>query len=160
MIDANSPAGSWQREIDLMHVKQLKTAPVALCEAAPWHYDPSRISKLKNVGEDALQASIKFDIENTFDCIVSAVPNGTHIVSKVSRAKAKREGLRAGYPDLIIDGFGCNYGKVFRAEIKAGSRVSVSQFECLTILHENGHKCGVFRSADTLIEAMRQEGWR
>jgi hypothetical protein len=141
-------------------------APVELCRAAPWHFDElaacHRVlitGKWRYPNETVLQAGIRREIELTFPCMVSAVPNGTNIATKSGRGKARHEGLRAGYPDLIIDGMGLNAGRVYRAEIKAGAGVSREQYAVLSELYEGGHRCGVFRSAETLKAELLGLGW-
>ncbi|QVJ07661.1 VRR-NUC domain-containing protein [Sphingopyxis sp. BSN-002] len=143
-------------------MKQPDYAPVADCRAAGWHYDEVGVARTaygRSVSELAIQASIVKDLPRVIPCMVSAVPNGTHIASKAGRGKAQREGLATGYPDLIIDGIGPNAGKVCRAEIKASGDVKLSQYAMLNRLHEAGHICGIFRSLDTLIGFLVAHGW-
>lgn len=141
---------------------QSEYAPVADCRVAGWHYDEVGVAMDafgRRSSEIAIQASIVKGLPLVIPCMVSAVPNGTYIASKAGRGKARREGLATGYPDLIIDGIGENAGKVCRAEIKAGGSVTMSQYAMLSILHENGHLCGLFRSLDTLTGFLVAHGW-
>lgn len=158
MIDNESPEGSWKAHLDLMRVNGVKSVCVDRCRAAPWHYDESSIQRIRKISELCIQAQIVQGLPLMIDCMVSSVPNGGKR-GFVAQRHVKKEGLTKGYPDLIIDGLGENRGKVFRAEIKANGRLSVDQYEILNTLWDNGHKCGLFRSLDTLVDAMKQEGW-
>lgn len=166
MIDDQSPAGSWQRHIDLMASRGKKEAPVDMCVSAKWHYDPVSVcesfmasGRKHYIAEITIQAVILIKLQNDLHCMVTAVPNGTWTPSFSARGRAKKEGVRTGYPDLVIDGTGPNAGKVFRAEIKAGSGVSLDQFRVLSALEAAGHHCGVFRSYGTLASALVARGW-
>lgn len=136
--------------------------PIDRCRAAPWHFDEPGVARHAygpRVSEIAIQANIAKDLPRIVPCKVSAVPNGTWTPSQAAKGRAAREGVAAGYPDLIIDGIGPNAGKVCRAEIKAGTAVSPEQYDTLNLLAENGHLCGVFRSLDTLIGFLLANGW-
>lgn len=157
MIDDKSPPGAWERELALMQVKRKKYAAQEQCRNAPWYYD---IPAVHGGGsEQDLAAEIVEKLPARLNCIVSAVPNGTFTKSWSAKIRAKAEGVRTGYPDLVIDGLGRNSGKVFRAELKAKSRVTTDQYSVLCMLWSHGHPCGVFRSLDTLVAAMKKEGW-
>lgn len=151
---------TWQENVALLTAQGKNIVPAQLCEDAPWHFDPPSVSSIggKQPSELTVQASINKAVQRRFDCIVSAVPNGG-ARTKGAQWTVKTEGIRAGYPDLIIDGIGKNAGRVFRAEIKAGAGVSVHQYGVLSMLHDNGHHCGVFRSPDTLITELERRGW-
>lgn len=123
----------------------------------PFHYDPPSIAP-KGASELAIQASCKMRVENCFDAIFAAVPNGTRATIAAGR-KAKREGTRKGFPDAIILGLGKNKGMVAFPEFKAGSALSVEQYATLKTLAENGYRCGVFRSQDTLADKMVEWGF-
>lgn len=139
-----------------------KSVPIADCRAAPWHFDEPNVARDaygRNVSEIAIQASIVGSLPLLVPCMVAAVPNGTYTPSKAARGRAVQEGVATGYPDLIIDGTGPNAGRICRAEIKAMSDVSQSQFRKLNDLHANGHLCGVFRSLTTLAAFLVAHGW-
>lgn len=162
MIDDQSPAGSWQEHIELMQAQGKKSPPVEDCRDAPWHYDDDKVFfRLgRKMHESALQTAIKHEIELRFECEAWAIPNGIHIASHVGRRKASSSGLTAGATDMIIIGERRNAGLVAFAEIKATSRLSWPQYEKLCWLHDNGHRCGVFRSADTLGTKLTEWGWK
>jgi hypothetical protein len=149
----------WRKELLKLQLCGAKTVPVSLCRAAPFYYDQANICP-NRVQEITIQAQIKICLPSIVDCNVSAVPNGTWTPSHAARNRQKREGATKGYPDIIIDGIGKNRGKVFRAEIKARGGLSLEQYGMLSLLWDNGHKCGVFRSIDTLVDAMQKEGWQ
>ena len=136
--------------------------PIDRCRAARWPFDEPGVAQDtygRRVSEIAIQASIVKNLPLVVPCTVTAVPNGTYTPSDAAKARAKREGVATGYPDLIIDGIGPNAGKVCRAEIKCGTHVSPEQFERLNLLAANDHLCGVFRSLDTLIGFLLANGW-
>jgi hypothetical protein len=132
------------------------------CREAAWHFDEPSVAKgAFGVMPDELsiQADIVRDLPLLVPCMIAAVPNGTFTESQAARARAKREGVATGYPDLIIDGIGPNAGRVCRAEIKAAAAVTADQFTKLNALHAAGHLCGVFRSLPTLVEFLAAHGW-
>lgn len=139
-----------------------KHVPISDCRAARWHFDEPSVAKDaygRRPSEIAIQASIVKGLPLVIPCTVTAVPNGTYTPSYAAKARAKREGVVKGAPDLTIDGIGPNAGKVCRAEIKAGTDVSPEQFHRLNLLADNGHLCGVFRSLDTLVGFLVANGW-
>ena len=140
----------------------MKHIPISECRGRRWHFDEPNVAKDaygRRPSEIAIQASIVKGLPLVIPCTVTAVPNGTYTPSYAAKARAKREGVSTGYPDIIIDGIGPNAGKVCRAEIKAGTDVSPEQFHRLNLLADNGHLCGVFRSLDTLIGFLVANGW-
>lgn len=88
------------------------------------------------------------------DVLAWAVPNG-HNRGLKDRAKAKKEGLRAGVPDLTI----CwNRGVAFM-EFKAGSGpLSDNQVELLNYLTAAGHHCAVVRTPEFAMQLLHQWG--
>ena len=85
-----------------------------------------------------------------------AVPNGTYIASLAGRSRAQREGLSAGFPDLMA----IASGKIAFLEFKAKrGRLSESQTEWLDRLAAFGFPVGVFRHPDTAIEFLRVAGF-
>jgi hypothetical protein len=140
----------------------------------PFHYDmPSvRISDSEIVVQKQCLAMIARLFPHTR---VAAVPNGSKRTIW-QQQQAKREGVSAGFPDLILVGS----NKVFHApwgssvnelevtpaplvafpEIKAKAPMSTEQKEWLVFMMECGHNCGVFRSDVTLEAAMRKWGFR
>lgn len=136
---------------------------IADCRAAPWHFDEPHVAQDaygRRVSEITIQAAIVKGLPLLIPCMVAAVPNGIWTPSKAARGRAVREGVKSGYPDIIIDGIGVNAGRVCRAEIKAGSPVSLEQFNYLSKLAANHHQCGVFRSVTTLAAFLLANGWQ
>ena len=87
-------------------------------------------------------------------CLV-AVPNGAKR-SQWEAQRAKREGLAAGFPDMIA----MSRGKVAFLEFKSPKgKLKPSQEEWLDRLHGMGFPCGVFRDADVAVEFLRGEGF-
>lgn len=85
---------------------------------------------------------------------VWAVPNGARR-TRWEAAKAKREGLRAGALDLTIT---WNHGCAF-AEFKNGtSGPTDDQRDMLNLLFRQGHRCGVFRTAERLFATLHEWG--
>lgn len=87
-------------------------------------------------------------------CIV-AIPNAakrTHWAA----LQAKREGMAAGFPDMMA----LAPGKVAFLEFKsARGKLSENQGEWLDRLHVMGFPCGVFREPDKAIEFLRDNGF-
>lgn len=123
----------------------------------PFHYDMPKVRVCDS--EIAIQKACRDMIARVFPKTrVAAVPNGTHIRSMAGRMKAKREGLSAGFPDLIVLGHVPNL--VAFPEIKALAPMSDEQKEWLVWMCLAGHNCGVFRSPETLMFKMREWGFR
>lgn len=80
-----------------------------------------------------------------------AIPNAAKR-SQWAAQNAKREGMAAGFPDMMA----LAPGKVAFLEFKsAKGRISDNQGEWLDRLHEMGFPCGVFRDADKAVEFLR-----
>jgi hypothetical protein len=125
----------------------------------PFHYDQPDVAPFQ-ASELIIQASCKLRVEDRFDAIFAAVPNGTNIRSYAGRTKVKKEGLHKGFPDAVIVGMGLNAGMVAFYECKAKGSLRPDQIATLTTLHNNGHDCGVFRSQDTLASWLISKGWQ
>lgn len=81
-----------------------------------------------------------------------AVPNAAKR-SQWAAMQAKREGMQAGFPDLVALAPGA---KIAFLEMKTPKgRVSENQAEWLDRLHAMGFACGVFRSADAALDFLR-----
>jgi hypothetical protein len=80
----------------------------------------------------------------------TAIPNSTYTTSWKQKTKNKRNGLRAGFPDLvaIIDG---NFIAIEMKREKGG-RVSKEQKEWIEALQEAGIEARVCRGADEAIK--------
>ena len=142
----------------------------------PFHYDmPAvRISDSEIVVQKQCLDMIAKLFPNTR---VAAVPNGGKR-TRWQQQQAKREGVSAGFPDLVLVGdrwapmlsatppeFPKPTAYVLRPvvafpEIKAKASLTAEQTDWLTFMAECGHHCGVFRSDRTLEEAMRKWGFR
>ena len=129
----------------------------------PFHYDmPAvRISD----SEIVVQAQCLDMIAKLFPHTrVAAVPNGSKR-TRWQQQQAKKEGVSAGFPDLILIGEGYtdypSLGPLLAfPEIKANAALTTEQREWLTFMAACGHHCGVFRSDKTLEAKMRVWGFR
>ena len=83
-----------------------------------------------------------------------AIPNGSH-KSPAMAAKFKREGLRAGYPDLGLDVARRGYHGL-RIEMKRikGGVVSDNQAHWFAFLTDQGYCCKLCRGAYEAIEVI------
>ena len=82
--------------------------------------------------------------------------NGDRAANARSQAKAKRAGMRPGWPDFEI----FHDGRVLFAEIKtATGRLSPAQRECHALLATTGCTVAVVRSVDDMIAALRRTGF-
>lgn len=86
--------------------------------------------------------------------VVWAVPNG-HNRGVKDRVKAKKEGLKAGVPDLTIV---WNHGIAFM-EFKAGStKPDANQIDLLNYLQGAGHHCAVVRTPEFALQLLADWG--
>lgn len=82
--------------------------------------------------------------------MVWAVPNG-HNRGLKDRVKAKKEGLKAGVPDLTVV---WNHGTAF-IEFKDGKgNPDANQIDLLNYLQDAGHHCAVVRTPEFAIELL------
>lgn len=87
---------------------------------------------------------------------IVAVPNGTHIASRTGRAKAKREGLATGFPDVICLWPDRGFAAI---EFKAAKgRLSEAQIEWIDRLAALGMPVTVSRDPDHALEFLREAG--
>lgn len=91
-----------------------------------------------------------------------AVPNGAHLAGdKLSRLKQvaamKADGMKPGFPDLIVLG---KNGLVGFIEVKTpkGS-VSLAQRDCRAELERDCHKYAIVRDAAEVDQVLLQWGW-
>ena len=90
------------------------------------------------------------------------VPNGSKLPGSGEQrmrtgARLKREGLKAGFPDLIVYG---HSGRVGHIEVKAPKgRVSPAQEAVAAWLTAWGHNYALCRSIDDVTAALEQWGW-
>ena len=131
----------------------------------PFHYDmPSvRIADSEIAVQKACLDMIARVFPNTR---VAAVPNGQKR-TRWQQQQAKREGISAGFPDLIIVSRTPDFGSgvtglpiVAFPEIKANAPLTIEQKVWLSDLYDMGHFCGVFRNDKTLELKMREWGFR
>lgn len=86
--------------------------------------------------------------------MVWAVPNG-HNRGVKDRVKAKKEGLKAGVPDLTIV---WNHGVAFM-EFKAGrTDPDANQIDLLNYLQDAGHRCAVVRTPEFALALLAEWG--
>jgi hypothetical protein len=132
----------------------------------PFHYDMPRLRISDS--EIVVQKQCLDMIARLFPRTrVAAVPNGQKR-TRWQQMQAKREGMSAGFPDLILVGPSCkdgNYNPPFQpvtafVELKAQAPMTQEQKDWLLFLMDCGHNCGVFRSDVTLEAKMREWGFR
>jgi len=87
--------------------------------------------------------------------LLVAIPNGGKR-SRIEAAIMKGEGVRAGFPDLVLfhaaKGF---HGLAIEMKRKDGGTVSPAQKEWITALNEEGYKAVVCHGAEEAIETLR-----
>ncbi len=97
--------------------------------------------------------SLMATIAPAVDCL--AIPNAGKS-SDWERVQRWKEGARAGALDLQMT---WKPARIFFAEIKNGKKgPTKAQIERLNRYHEQGHHCGLYRTADTLIAHLRAAG--
>lgn len=135
----------------------------------PFHYDWPRVRTSDS--EIVVQKACLDMIAKVFPKTrVAAVPNGQKR-TRWQQMQAKREGMSAGFPDLIlvssrqvpVSGIG---GSMISTqplsaycEIKALAPMTAEQKDWLMFLMECGHNCGVFRSPETLMFKLKEWGF-
>jgi hypothetical protein len=83
-----------------------------------------------------------------------AVPNG-HNRGLKDRAKAKKEGLKAGVPDLTLV---WNHGVAF-FEFKDGKgKPDANQVDLLNYLQDAGHRCAIVRTPEFALQMLAYWG--
>jgi hypothetical protein len=86
---------------------------------------------------------------------IVAIPNASKRTQWAAQ-RAKREGMAAGFPDMMA----LAPGKVAFLEFKAArGKLSDNQGEWLDRLHGMGFPCGVFRDADAAVSFLRDQGF-
>lgn len=124
----------------------------------PYPYDMPRVAPA-GASELLIQRLCRDAVAKVFGAESWAIPNAGKR-TRWAAGRAKAEGMKTGAPDLLIVGRGRNAGRVAFVEIKAKGTVSEEQHALLSDLVREGHDCGVFRSPDTLVDAMRGWGWK
>ena len=81
-----------------------------------------------------------------------SIPNGLHLPNKVSAARAKREGLLAGIPDIFLPLPRDNYHGLYLEFKKGKNPQSEAQkrFQCYCV--EQGYEYHVVRSVQTALQ--------
>ena len=112
--------------------------------------------------ESALQRSIRHYLTlNGIDSV--AVPNGAHLSGDASaRARQmnamKADGLRVGFPDLLL--YPRRIAAIGHFEIKReGGKLSPAQTECIAWLQGRGHRVAVIRSIEDARDTLVEWGW-
>lgn len=110
-----------------------------------------------NASEEARQSAfINLMRRTARGCRVASVPNGTNISSRWGRAKAQREGLAGGEPDVEVSWAG---GITARIEFKSGTgKPDDRQIEVLNWYHLRGHPVAICRTADGALKWLRSIG--
>jgi len=118
-----------------------------------FHYDPPSLA------DDGDELSIQVRLQARLKLVAPtirfvATPNAGKR-SFGAAARAKREGMSAGFPDANI----MWPGGIAFVEIKQkrGS-LSPAQIDWLNWLHKAGFPCGCFRSVDRIIDFLRAAG--
>jgi hypothetical protein len=83
-----------------------------------------------------------------------AVPNG-HNRGLKDRVKAKKEGLKAGVPDLTLV---WNHGVAFVEFKDAKGKPSDSQVNLLNYLQDAGHRCAIVRTPEYALALLAEWG--
>ena len=87
--------------------------------------------------------------------LLYAIPNGG-LRSRVTGARMKREGVRAGVPDIFLAvPRGGHYGMYIEMKTETG-RVQPSQETMMSLLQAQGYKCCVCRGWDEARVAITQ----
>jgi hypothetical protein len=122
------------------------------CPDEPWFIEPK--DKLAQ-DEDARQAEFLRLLPYVApSLLVWAVPNAGRR-TRWEAAKRKREGMRKGALDLTIT---WNHGSAY-AEFKDGRDMPTEdQRDVLNRLYRQGHRCGVFRTAECLFAHLHEWG--
>lgn len=99
-------------------------------------------------------------------CYVIHVPNGAHLAGdRLARAKQmaalKADGLRAGFPDLLIIDKTADR-RIGMVEVKRedGGVVAEAQERWADILRGLGYPYALLRQPEDLIATLREWGWR
>ena len=112
--------------------------------------------------ESALQRSIRSYLARVgIDSV--AVPNGAHLAgdrqARIRQMAAmKADGLRVGFPDLLL--YPRRITAIGHFEIKTeGGKLSPAQTDCIAWLQGIGHRVAVVRSIDDARDTLTEWGW-
>jgi hypothetical protein len=118
----------------------------------PWFIEPKDKDPASEFDRQRRFLSLMARLAPAVD--VLAIPNSGKLTDW-ERVRRWNEGARRGALDLIIT---WNRG-VFFAEMKDGQKMpTVAQRERLNRYYRMGHHCGVYRTAETLMEHLRDRG--
>jgi len=113
--------------------------------------------------ESAIQRAVrKYLLLHKIDSV--AVPNGAHLAGdKVARirqmAAMKADGLRPGFPDLLL--YPRHLASIGHVEIKTeGGKLSDAQADCHAWLAGMGHRVAVVRSVEDMADTLVEWGWK
>lgn len=142
MIDDASPPGSWKRAIE--------QRPAA--------------STKPGLKERAVQRQI-IQLCAAFGVVCVHVGNGIPLPGDpVQRAKIinamKKDGLRPGFPDLILIGRKAGQIGFIETKREKGGRLDPDQVWWRDELLAAGHPWALARGTDDVIAALREWGWR
>lgn len=129
----------------------------------PWFIEPKDRDSTSEDKRQGLFLSRLKKLAPAIDAV--AVPNAGKR-SDWERLQRWREGARAGALDLVLTWkptpwhptYGCDRG-VFFAEFKDGKKMPTpAQRDRLNLHYRQGHHCGVYRNADTLLNHLFDAG--
>ena len=120
----------------------------------PFHVDPPSVADAGD--EIAIQTRLRSRMKTFAPTVrLVAVPNGMKTTAW-SAMKARREGMSSGFSDLIA----LAPGHIAFLEIKARTgSLSGEQINWLNWLTSAGFACGCFRSVETAIAFLREQGF-
>lgn len=117
--------------------------------------------------QGALERPVQRSILDLIDALgleAAAVPNGANLAGKaLNRARLmkemKKDGLRPGFPDLIV--MGRKAGQIGMLEVKReiGGRLSKEQKGWRDFFREAGHPWACVSSVDEAHAAIKAWGW-
>ncbi|WP_025290914.1 VRR-NUC domain-containing protein [Sphingomonas sanxanigenens] len=104
------------------------------------------------------------ELLETLGLRVAAVPNGAMLAGNAaSRARLmkalKKDGLRPGFPDLIVMGRKPGQIGVLECKREKDGRLSVEQKEWRDFFIEVGHPWACVTSVDEALAAIKSWGW-
>lgn len=118
-----------------------------------FHVDPPAVADSGD--EIGIQVRFRNRVKNLAPAVrLFAIPNAGKRTAWAAM-QAKREGMTSGFPDVgaLWDGGGA----FLEFKTRTGT-LSLEQIAWLNWLHQAGHPCGVFRSAETAIAFLRSQG--
>lgn len=133
--------------------------------AAPWFVKPRRKSGKAGSGmaeRPVQRGAIRLLAMHGIEAV--HVPNGTHLAGdRLARIKQmaalRKDGLRPGFPDLIV--FGKRPAEIGFIEVKReiGNDLSEDQEDWRDLLRERGWPWAMIRQPEEALEAVREWGW-